>query len=178
MQALAASGLRSLRYAREVDGLEKVVALDNDKGNTQVSLLLYANVTNSAELKFGFLSSASVEACKRNIKFNGAAAVNKVEAHLADARVYMLTHPKEFDVVRLLNISKLNLLWEHRAVSYSMLYPLVCGNSGRFSGNINCGFFPSLPLFLCSVRQTIEYEQLQGSNVVTFEVSRLLMAFG
>jgi tRNA (guanine26-N2/guanine27-N2)-dimethyltransferase len=37
MQALAASGLRSLRYAREVDGLEKVVALDNDKGNAQVS---------------------------------------------------------------------------------------------------------------------------------------------
>jgi hypothetical protein len=75
---------------------------------------------------------------------------------LADARVYMLTHPKEFDVVRLLNISNLNLLWVHRAVAYSMLYPLVCDNSGRFSGNINCGFFP-LPVFLCSVRQTIEY---------------------
>jgi hypothetical protein len=44
--------------------------------------------------------SASVESCKRNIKFNGASATNKVEAHLADARVYMLTHPKEFDVVR------------------------------------------------------------------------------
>ncbi|KAL6649665.1 hypothetical protein ACP70R_013889 [Stipagrostis hirtigluma subsp. patula] len=75
LEALAASGLRSLRYAREVDGLGKVVALDNDK--------------------------ASVEACKRNIKFNGASAVSKVEAHLADARVYMLTHPKEFDVVDL-----------------------------------------------------------------------------
>ncbi|KAL6907618.1 hypothetical protein ACP4OV_002657 [Aristida adscensionis] len=75
LEALAASGLRSLRYAREVDGLGKVVALDNDK--------------------------ASVEACKRNIKFNGASAVSKVEAHLADARVYMLTHPKEFDVIDL-----------------------------------------------------------------------------
>ncbi|VAI07268.1 unnamed protein product [Triticum turgidum subsp. durum] len=75
LEALAASGLRSLRYAREVDGLGKVVALDNDK--------------------------ASVEACKRNIKFNGASAISKVEAHLADARVYMLTHPKEFDVVDL-----------------------------------------------------------------------------
>ncbi|CAL4930356.1 unnamed protein product [Urochloa decumbens] len=75
LEALAASGLRSLRYAREVDGLGKVVALDNDK--------------------------ASVEACKRNIKFNGASATSKVEAHLADARVYMLTHPKEFDVVDL-----------------------------------------------------------------------------
>ncbi|KAM0851319.1 hypothetical protein ACQ4PT_052491 [Festuca glaucescens] len=75
LEALAASGLRSLRYAREVDGLGKVVALDNDE--------------------------ASVEACKRNIKFNGSAASDKVEAHLADARVYMLTHPKEFDVVDL-----------------------------------------------------------------------------
>ncbi|EMS57358.1 putative N(2),N(2)-dimethylguanosine tRNA methyltransferase 1 [Triticum urartu] len=75
LEALAASGLRSLRYAREVDGLGKVVALDNDK--------------------------ASIEACKRNIKFNGASAISKVEAHLADARVYMLTHPKEFDVVDL-----------------------------------------------------------------------------
>lgn len=50
------------------------------------------------------VSSASVEACKRNIKFNGASATSKVEAHLADARVYMLTHPKEFDVVRHLSI--------------------------------------------------------------------------
>ncbi|GJN08310.1 hypothetical protein PR202_ga26216 [Eleusine coracana subsp. coracana] len=75
LEALAASGLRSLRYAREVDGLGKVVATDNDK--------------------------ASVEACKRNIKFNGASAISKVEAHLADARVYMITHPKEFDVVDL-----------------------------------------------------------------------------
>lgn len=32
-QALSASGLRALRYAREVDGIGQVVALDNDKGN-------------------------------------------------------------------------------------------------------------------------------------------------
>ncbi|KAJ1297774.1 hypothetical protein BS78_01G402700 [Paspalum vaginatum] len=75
LEALAASGLRSLRYAREVDGLGKVVALDNDK--------------------------SSVDNCKQNIKFNGAFATSKVEAHLADARVYMLMHPKEFDVVDL-----------------------------------------------------------------------------
>ncbi|CAL9197885.1 unnamed protein product [Musa hybrid cultivar] len=73
--ALAASGLRALRYAREVDGIGQVIALDNDK--------------------------ASIEACKRNIKFNGSVACSKVEAHLADARVYMLTHQKEFDVVDL-----------------------------------------------------------------------------
>jgi tRNA (guanine26-N2/guanine27-N2)-dimethyltransferase len=43
--------------------------------------------------------SACIEACKRNIKFNGASAMSKIEPHLTDARVYMLTHPKEFDVV-------------------------------------------------------------------------------
>ncbi|GKV16964.1 hypothetical protein SLEP1_g27525 [Rubroshorea leprosula] len=75
LEALSASGLRALRYAREVDGIGQVVALDNDKG--------------------------AIEACQRNIKFNGSVACAKVESHLADARVYMLTHPKEFDVVDL-----------------------------------------------------------------------------
>ncbi|KAK8977050.1 hypothetical protein V6N11_019718 [Hibiscus sabdariffa] len=75
LEALSASGLRALRYAREVEGVGQVVALDNDKG--------------------------AVEACQRNIKFNGSVACSKVESHLADARVYMLTHPKEFDVVDL-----------------------------------------------------------------------------
>ncbi|PIA46067.1 hypothetical protein AQUCO_01600384v1 [Aquilegia coerulea] len=75
LEALAASGLRALRYAREVEGISQVIALDNDP--------------------------VSVEACKRNIKFNGSVAGSKVEAHLADARVYMLMHPKEFDVVDL-----------------------------------------------------------------------------
>jgi tRNA G26 N,N-dimethylase Trm1 len=32
IQALAASGLRSLRYAREIEGIGQVVAVDNDKG--------------------------------------------------------------------------------------------------------------------------------------------------
>ncbi|CAN4079499.1 unnamed protein product [Withania somnifera] len=75
LEALSASGLRALRYAREVEGISQVVALDNDK--------------------------ASVEACRRNIKFNGSVACSKVESHLADARVYMLTHPNEFDVIDL-----------------------------------------------------------------------------
>ncbi|GER45282.1 tRNA (guanine(26)-N(2))-dimethyltransferase, partial [Striga asiatica] len=75
LEALSASGLRSLRYAREVDGIGQVVAVDNDK--------------------------ASVEACRRNIKFNGSVACSKVDSQLADARVYVLTHPKEFDVVDL-----------------------------------------------------------------------------
>ncbi|TQE00213.1 hypothetical protein C1H46_014131 [Malus baccata] len=75
LEALSASGLRALRYAREVEGIGQVVALDNDKD--------------------------AVEACRRNIKFNGSVACSKVESHLADARVHMLTHPKEFDVVDL-----------------------------------------------------------------------------
>ncbi|TKY65049.1 tRNA (guanine(26)-N(2))-dimethyltransferase 2 [Spatholobus suberectus] len=75
LEALSATGLRALRYAREIEGIGQVVALDNDK--------------------------ASVEACRRNIKFNGSVACSKVESHLADARVYMLTHSKEFDVVDL-----------------------------------------------------------------------------
>ncbi|XP_071712106.1 tRNA (guanine(26)-N(2))-dimethyltransferase 1-like [Rutidosis leptorrhynchoides] len=75
LEALSASGLRALRYAREIEGIGQVVALDNDK--------------------------ASVEACRRNIKFNGSVASEKVESNLVDARVYMLTHPKEFDVVDL-----------------------------------------------------------------------------
>ncbi|KAJ8648921.1 hypothetical protein MRB53_001944 [Persea americana] len=75
LEALSASGLRALRYAREVEEIGQVIAVDNDK--------------------------VSVEACKRNIKLNGSMACSKVESHLADARVYMLTHQKEFDVVDL-----------------------------------------------------------------------------
>lgn len=73
LEALAASGLRALRYAREVEGVGSVIALDNDK--------------------------VAVEACKRNIKLNGSIAALKVQAEFADARVYMLTHEKEFDMV-------------------------------------------------------------------------------
>ncbi|XP_039139733.1 probable tRNA (guanine(26)-N(2))-dimethyltransferase 1 [Dioscorea cayenensis subsp. rotundata] len=75
LEALAASGLRALRYAREIDGIGQVVALDNDK--------------------------VSIEACSKNIQFNGSIACSKVEAHLADARLYMLSHQKEFDAVDL-----------------------------------------------------------------------------
>lgn len=73
LEALAASGLRALRYAREIDGVGSVVALDNDE--------------------------VAVESCKRNIKLNGSVAATKVQPVHADARVYMLTHEKEFDAV-------------------------------------------------------------------------------
>ncbi|AQK68044.1 putative tRNA (guanine(26)-N(2))-dimethyltransferase 2 [Zea mays] len=73
LEALAASGLRAIRYAVEVDGIGEVTAVDNNE--------------------------AAVEACKKNIQHNGSLASSKVVPHHADARVYMLTHPKEFDVV-------------------------------------------------------------------------------
>ncbi|GJM87869.1 hypothetical protein PR202_ga03866 [Eleusine coracana subsp. coracana] len=74
-QALAASGLRAIRYALEVDGIGEVVAIDN--------------------------SEVAIEACKKNIYHNSSLVSSKVVPHLADARVYMLNHPKEFDVVDL-----------------------------------------------------------------------------
>lgn len=53
---MSASGLRALRYAHEVDGIDKVVALDNDKG----SLVLCFSFNNHAtqiemELVFSIL---------------------------------------------------------------------------------------------------------------------------
>lgn len=75
LEALAASGLRAIRYALEVDGIGEVTAVDNNE--------------------------VAVEACKKNIQHNGSLASSKVVPCLADARVYMLTHPKEFDVVDL-----------------------------------------------------------------------------
>ncbi|PNT66708.1 hypothetical protein BRADI_3g15962v3 [Brachypodium distachyon] len=75
LEALAASGLRAIRYALEVDGIGEVVAVDNNE--------------------------EAIEACKKNIYHNAIPASSKVVPNLADARVYMLTHPKEFDVVDL-----------------------------------------------------------------------------
>ncbi|XP_024316324.1 probable tRNA (guanine(26)-N(2))-dimethyltransferase 1 isoform X7 [Brachypodium distachyon] len=72
LEALAASGLRAIRYALEVDGIGEVVAVDNNE--------------------------EAIEACKKNIYHNAIPASSKVVPNLADARVYMLTHPKEFDV--------------------------------------------------------------------------------
>ena len=41
----------------------------------------------------------AVQACKRNIKLNGSAADAKVQAVHSDARIYMMTHEKQFDAV-------------------------------------------------------------------------------
>ena len=50
-----------------------------------------------------FLVAVAVEACERNIKQNGKLVMSKVKAELGDARIYMLTHENEFDVVSFLN---------------------------------------------------------------------------
>lgn len=73
--------------------------------------------------KWNMLASfaVSVEACRRNIKFNGSVACAKVESHLADARVYMLTHPKEFDVVCYI-LSSMQLHWGFFTFSRMYLY--------------------------------------------------------
>lgn len=36
LQALSATGLRALRYAREIEGIGQVVALDNDQGASPI----------------------------------------------------------------------------------------------------------------------------------------------
>jgi len=56
---LSASGLRSLRYAREVDGIGQVVAVDNDQGASRffslyvlVVYFMVLNVESSAFVWF------------------------------------------------------------------------------------------------------------------------------
>jgi tRNA (guanine26-N2/guanine27-N2)-dimethyltransferase len=72
LEGLAASGLRSFRYAQEVPNVGVVVAND--------------------------LDPMAAAAIRRNKVFGGA-VVAAVHAHQADARVVMLTHEKLFDVV-------------------------------------------------------------------------------
>ncbi|KAK9806734.1 hypothetical protein WJX72_000916 [[Myrmecia] bisecta] len=74
LEGLAASGLRSLRYAMEIQGVSQVDAND--------------------------LDSEALEAMKRNIDYNGAAA-QRVKPHQGDARVVMLQSPGVYDAVDL-----------------------------------------------------------------------------
>lgn len=55
VQALAASGLRSLRYAREVEGIGQVVALDNDKGEYLYFIIQVFAMLNLPEKPLVFL---------------------------------------------------------------------------------------------------------------------------
>jgi tRNA G37 N-methylase Trm5 len=63
---MAATGLRAIRYAKEVDGIGAIVANDMDKG--------------------------AVASIQRNVEFNDVE--DKVQAHHNDARVLMIQHPQ------------------------------------------------------------------------------------
>ena len=67
LEGLAASGLRSIRYALEVEGTGRVDAND--------------------------LDSDAVEAMKRNIQYNGPEAEQRMRPLQGDARVIMLQRP-------------------------------------------------------------------------------------
>ena len=67
LEGLAASGLRSIRYALELDGVARVHAND--------------------------LDPAVVESMRRNISMNGPVAEAKVQPHCSDARLLMLQNP-------------------------------------------------------------------------------------
>ncbi|KAL4430759.1 hypothetical protein ABPG75_006015 [Micractinium tetrahymenae] len=75
LEGLAASGLRAMRYATEVEGVREVVAND--------------------------LDPAVVESMKRNIAFNGGLAAQKVTPSVGDARLACLQHAYSFDAVDL-----------------------------------------------------------------------------
>ena len=74
LEGLAATGLRSIRYAREIEGdVEKIVANDMDP--------------------------AVVESMRRNIEYNGVQS--KVEVSEGDARIVMMKNKLSFDIVDL-----------------------------------------------------------------------------
>ncbi|KAL3144470.1 hypothetical protein ABBQ32_004211 [Trebouxia sp. C0010 RCD-2024] len=75
LEGLAASGLRSIRYALEVEGTGRVDAND--------------------------LDSDAVEAMKRNILYNGPEAEQRMRPLQGDARVIMLQSPLAYDAVDL-----------------------------------------------------------------------------
>ncbi|PSC68820.1 putative tRNA (guanine(26)-N(2))-dimethyltransferase 2 isoform B [Micractinium conductrix] len=75
LEGLAASGLRAIRYATELEGVWEVVAND--------------------------LDPSVVESMKRNIAFNGGVAAEKVTTSVGDARLACLQNSYLFDAVDL-----------------------------------------------------------------------------
>lgn len=75
LEGLAATGLRAIRYALEVEAVARVVANDADP--------------------------AAVASIARNVAANGGAAAAKVEPSLGDARTACLNSASSFDVVDL-----------------------------------------------------------------------------
>eukprot|EP00195_Chlamydomonas_chlamydogama_P004170 CAMPEP_0202922836 /NCGR_PEP_ID=MMETSP1392-20130828/78133_1 /ASSEMBLY_ACC=CAM_ASM_000868 /TAXON_ID=225041 /ORGANISM="Chlamydomonas chlamydogama, Strain SAG 11-48b" /LENGTH=576 /DNA_ID=CAMNT_0049616487 /DNA_START=1623 /DNA_END=3353 /DNA_ORIENTATION=+ len=75
LEGLAASGLRSIRYALEIPGVSRIDANDLDR--------------------------AVVESMKRNIEFNGPEVVAKVQPQCSDARMIMMQSPLVYDAIDL-----------------------------------------------------------------------------
>eukprot|EP00878_Enallax_costatus_P040089 GHUV01046073.1.p1 GENE.GHUV01046073.1~~GHUV01046073.1.p1 ORF type:complete len:436 (+),score=123.03 GHUV01046073.1:390-1697(+) len=75
LEGLAASGLRSIRYALELDGVSRIDAND--------------------------LDPSVVESMKQNISFNGPDAEAKVQPTCSDARLLMLQSPGVYDAIDL-----------------------------------------------------------------------------
>lgn len=75
LEGLAASGLRSIRYALEIPNVERVVANDMDP--------------------------SVVDSIKRNIEFNGKEVAEKVIPSTGDARIVCMQNPSSFDAVDL-----------------------------------------------------------------------------
>lgn len=72
-EALAASGLRAIRYAKEIDGISMIIANDSDR--------------------------SAVQAIQRNVAHNGNVSQEKIVAHHEDARMLLMQHERCFDVV-------------------------------------------------------------------------------
>lgn len=114
LEGLAASGLRAMRYATELEGVREVVAND--------------------------LDPAVVESMKRNIAFNGGAAEQKVTPSVGDARLVCLQNAYSFDAVDLDPYGSPSKLLDSavQAVSEGGLLlvtatdmAVLCGNNGE-----------------------------------------------
>lgn len=75
LEGLAATGLRSIRYALEVPGIDRITAND--------------------------LDPAACDSIRRNLDYAGPEVAAKVQVTNADARLLMMQHPLSFDAVDL-----------------------------------------------------------------------------
>eukprot|EP00955_Chlamydomonas_euryale_P058761 357202-Chlamydomonas_euryale.AAC.23 len=75
LEGLAATGLRSIRYAKEIPGIARIVANDLDEG--------------------------AVASMRRNVAFNGPEVEALIDCRCADARMVMMGSQNKFDAVDL-----------------------------------------------------------------------------
>ena len=122
LEGLSASGLRSVRYALEVDGISRVDAND--------------------------LDPSVVESMRANIAFNGPDVEAKVFPHNSDARMLMLQNPGTYDAIDLDPYGTPSQLLDSavQAVAEGGLLmvtatdmAVLCGNSGEVRGGLGGG---------------------------------------